>query len=229
MKKVILITARVDFHEKFEEVRDVLDQELSRLIEGVGYIPLLMPNCLKNINGVMRRINPSGVILSGGNDINPSLYGRSQKDETNISNDRDQTEIKIARYAIKHGIPLLGICRGMQLINVLYGGSLIQNIRKEIGQRVNHVASHHKVFFNEHIFLKKYRNKSIKVNSFHNQGMTEEVLSRQLVPAAKSDDDVVEALVALNDKVLGIMWHPERRGSDSQVDQQLIKKFFDYT
>ena len=98
MKKII-ITQRQDRLGNFREIRDNIDIRLINLIEKIGFLPISIPNSIKKLDLFLRSLNPDGIILSGGGDIN-------KKD------DRYNVEIKLIKYSINKNIPLLGICRG---------------------------------------------------------------------------------------------------------------------
>ena len=164
----------------------------------------------------------SGFVLTGGIDIEPGLYGES----SNYSNgpdvyqqDRDLFEEKIYRYAAAKSLPVIGICRGMQLINVLEGGKLIQDLGEQ-GNKVHRkidIDKQHAVTIDENSLLFEIAGeKSGLVNSAHHQGVDKNVLSDQLQANAFSDNlvNIIEGL-EFKDKtnkpfMVCVQWHPER-------------------
>ncbi|MBU0615380.1 MAG: gamma-glutamyl-gamma-aminobutyrate hydrolase family protein [Nanoarchaeota archaeon] len=143
-----------------------------------------------------------GVIFSGGNDI--VGYG------DNASESRDATERKILDIAIERKLPVLGICRGMQFINIYFGGSL-----KKID---DHIRVNHKIKI-DGIGLKK-------VNSYHGIGITKELLSSSLKAFAMYGE-VIEGIYHPSLPIAGIEWHPERPSPDSEINEKIIKAFVD--
>ena len=142
------------------------------------------------------------IILPGGNDI----YSKDK-----ISKIRLKVEFKLIRYALKNDIPILGICRGMQVINLFFKGK--QN-------RINgHMRTNHKIYFKKKFFSKKIMN----VNSFHNFGIPLKKMSNKLNVIALDKDKNVEIFKHKRKKILGLMWHPERNKTYKELNQ-IIKK-----
>ena len=143
----------------------------------------------------LTELSPDGFVLSGGNDIG-SIF------------ERDNLEMAILEYSSEHQLPLLGICRGMQIINDFQGGS-----HKRIG---GHVATKH------HVKGKLTENQDRQVNSFHEYAITLSTLGSDLEVLAICTDGVVEAIGHQKKPWLGIMWHPERNEEFADQDRQLI-------
>jgi len=140
--------------EKYNEVRDCIDHRFVEFLNWIGFHVLLMPNSLKNPYDFLSDHTPDGIVLSGGNDINPLLYGKELISlNRNVSDERDQAETKIIEYAILNELPLLGVCRGAQMINVHFGGSLIQDLTNHRLNTINHVGTKHTVKFNNSFFF----------------------------------------------------------------------------
>jgi len=199
MKKII-ITQRQDCLGNFREVRDNIDIRLINLIEKIGFLPISIPNSIQKFDLFLRSLNPDGIILSGGGDIN-------KKD------DRYNVEIKLIKYSINKNIPLLGICRGAQQINSFFGGK-----QKRIK---NHVRKNHIINFKNNIFFKQ-----IKRNSFHDYGFNESLISRDLTILGTSNDNIVEYFIHKKNKISGIMWHPERYKVLKEFDKKIFEKIF---
>ena len=163
-----------------------------------------------------------GFVLTGGIDIEPGLYGGSSNYENgpdHYQQERDLFEEKIYRHAMNKSLPLMGICRGMQLINVLEGGKLIQDLG-EGGNSVHRkidIDKQHVVSIEENSLLYEITGeKSGSVNSAHHQGVDREVLSNSLQANAYSGTavDIIEGL-EFKDKsgkpfMICVQWHPER-------------------
>ncbi|TGN08010.1 gamma-glutamyl-gamma-aminobutyrate hydrolase family protein [Leptospira ilyithenensis] len=225
-KFLILVSLRVDLVNNYNEYRDGLDNRYVKLLDSLGYDVVLLPNDNSDRDDILERLKPDGILLSGGNDISPERYKGNKLSSRNISKARDLTEEKMIRYGLKKGIPVLGICRGMQMINVFFGGSLFQDLNSRENSQISHVNTIHNITFAESFFIKKYQKKKVKVNSFHNQGILVPNLHQDLVPMAISDDGVIEALRHKSKTVYGIQWHPERTKRTSSLDKELIQYVF---
>jgi putative glutamine amidotransferase len=223
---VLMLTTRVDYYEKYNERRDCIDQNLVLILTRLGFDPVLVPNSLEDSASLAERIQPGGIVLSGGNDIAPEAYGGDPELSSNVSPQRDSTEMGLLRYAIDAQKPVLGICRGLQLINVFFSGHLVQDLGAFSGSTVDHVATRHDITLNEHFPIEQYRGQRITINSYHNQGIVDSCLSGQLLPMAYSDDNVVEALRHKSLNIFSINWHPEREEHLSKLDSDLIKSVF---
>ena len=197
MKKII-ITQRYEKIGKFNELRDNIDSRLPNLIQKLGYTPILLPNNLNNLKNFIKDISPKGIILSGGGDV-------LKKDL------RYKVESELIKISIKKRIPMIGICRGAQALNIFFGGELIKV--------KNHVRKTHK------IFGPIVKRKKISVNSYHDFGFFEKTLGKNLKPLAYSSDKVVKSFCHNKYNLLGIMWHPERYKTFKIFDKILIKNY----
>lgn len=158
-----------------------------------------------------------GVIFAGGEDFDPSLYGSNSYNLVeSYSTDQDKSDLELLDLAIEENKPILGICRGMQLINIYYGGSLYEDLPSQYGISISHRDgeddfSYHMVNFNENssLYEKLDGEKSREVNSFHHQGIRD--LADGLNPTATSDDGLIEAIENpyYNNFMMGVQWHPE--------------------
>lgn len=173
-----------------------------------------------------------GLILSGGPDVHPGNFGRAA-DTAQCSIDlyRDTLEFELIKYAIKREIPILGICRGLQILNVALGGSLIVDIPSEvINYTVHQIDSgdaYHQIKIAEHSII--YNNiglNEFEVNSNHHQAINK--LSDQLIATAYTSDNIIEAF-EYKDKskpfLLAVQWHPERMDLDSIMSKSIFKTF----
>lgn len=237
MKKPIIgITSS---HEKENGLRNYHRTTVSidytkGVIEGGG-IPIIIPTtaCIEIIKEQLKLID--GLILSGGPDINPICYGEDFKEKMGvISPERDNNEIKILTEFLKTGKPILGICRGHQLLNVYFGGTLYQDLSyfgKEVlkhRQDVYPELEVHNVIIEKNSILEKIFGNQVRTNSFHHQAVKD--LGKGLRAIARSEDGVIEAIEKDNHKFcLGIQWHPEMmvaRGNKemAKIFKLLIKK-----
>lgn len=203
--KRIGLTQRVEVIAEYKERRDCLDQNWVKLLFNLDYIPVLLPNCIpkESINNYLKDMSLDGVILTGGNDLSWTKSPRAAKE-------RDEFESELIKYCYDNNIPVLGVCRGMQLLNLFFGGQL---------QKVtHHVTKNHTVLF--------FDGKSYSVNSYHDWGIPAHLLSKKLVACGHSEDGLVEYCKHNEKPLTGIMWHPERFNQDQAVSETIIKETF---
>jgi len=157
-----------------------------------------------------------GLLLTGGDDISPELYGEKNTGlSRHISMRRDEAELYIIGRAVHFGLPVLGICRGFQILNAYFGGSLFQDIGSQFNGVINHANSfnnatdlHHEVFFEYGTTLMKISGvPDMIVNSRHHQGI--KTLGTELKPAAYAGDGLVEAFENMEMNIIAVQWHPE--------------------
>ncbi len=172
-----------------------------------------------------KMLRAQGLLLTGGGDIDPVLYGAPERGLCceGVDRARDERELAAYRLARRYGLPILGICRGMQFLNVLYAdgerrGSLLVDLPPG-GVRhrafADKTSAFHAVTVTEGTQLAAIlgRGGRYTVNSRHHQGMQVEHLAAGLVPSAVADDGIVEALEAPRERfLLGVQCHPERPG-----------------
>ena len=174
-------------------------------IEKAGGIPILSDPSYKDMIDELIEIS-QGILLTGGGDILPSLYKEEKEPPTKgIDLERDNFEISVLKKSVEKGIPVLGICRGIQIINVAYGGSLYQDLPQHTYNK-NHTVTIKGGSFLEKLFHKR----DIEVNSYHHQGIKR--VAEPFDVIAKTEDNIIEAIILKDDKkfVLGVQWHPER-------------------
>ncbi len=155
-----------------------------------------------------------GLVLAGGVDVDPKLYGEKPGPNTDKPNEeRDRHELALLEQAVEGDIPVLCICRGYQLMNVFFGGSILQDIEGE-GHKWHEDASsrYHEVIAAGGIVAGVYgEGQAVLVNSRHHQGVTPERVAKGLTATATAHDDFVEALESAENRwVVGVQWHPER-------------------
>lgn len=206
------ITQRVDVFGDHREKRDSLDQQWSILLDSLGILPIPIPNHLSDPDLFLKSIDINGFILSGGND----LY--TVPGAVNPSFERDLIERKVMDYALKKKLPLLGVCRGLQMINVYFGGKLVHVD--------DHVATKHQLTLINGTPLSVHSDGIPEVNSYHNFGLYESELGKGLQKMAVADDNTIEALFHQTLPWIGIMWHPERQQVFNATDIKLIQSLF---
>ncbi len=208
-------------------------------MEGIrmaGGLPIILPLKVQEdeIRQIVRMCN--GFLFTGGHDVDPTLYGAPKSERCGPANhDRDVLEQRIFEYALKDDKPVFGICRGIQLINVLCGGTLYQDLPAEYkGTKV--VEHHmqppydvpcHQVKIVRGTPLERILNKlTLEVNSYHHQAIKE--LSKNLKPMAISEDGLVEAVYMPGKKFIqAVQWHPEFIYLADEDACKLFKAFVD--
>lgn len=203
MKK-IGISLRVGTVGEHNEKRDQISQEWIIFLQKLDLIPILIPNNLSDVKNYVENLSLDGIILSGGDNVGDFP-------------DRDKTEKSILEIAIENTIPVLGICRGMQIINDFFGGDVLKKNDKE------HVNNNHIINLTDDFVFSEH--KSIIVNSYHNNIIESDLLGTELIPFAKHEnDETIEGIMHLRFPIKGVMWHPERKQDDNSLD--LLKKVF---
>ena len=193
--KLVAISQRVEIFKKYDEIRDLLDQRLSSFCLDAGYLPVPIPNVLDDqiLRQWLISLQPIALILSGGNDI-----GEYPK--------RDNVEKNLLNYSQDRNCPVLGICRGMQMMTCWAGGTL-----KPVD---GHVANRHRI-----------RGEiNGNVNSFHNFSASK--CPSGFITLATSDDSEIEAFRHETLPWEGWMWHPEREKKYQERDLTRMQNLF---
>lgn len=195
-------------------------------VERTGGIPFIIPILSERteIINVAKRLD--GLLLSGGDDIHPEFYNERPLLELELSpEERTVFEIILLKEVLKLNKPVLGICLGIQLINVALGGNLYQDIPLEIPDHLNHREKHKVRVEKNSLLYKIIGEEEITVMSGHHQAVKS--TGKGLLPVATSPDDVIEA-VEMKDYpfLLGLQWHPERDLEDKYT-VRLFKAFVD--
>ena len=223
--------------QKQEKITIILSKASSNYIKWIEdeNVIILDAYTIKNTDSIL--VVADGIILTGGEDINPLEYNDTSNIKVcgKINFSRDTLERKLFDFAFKNKLPLVGVCRGMQMMNVASGGSLYGDIPTEIGTTVVHrnngEVMHEIALSCENI---KYINlifpllkDTFLVNSWHHQGLKD--ISPNLNVIARSYDGLPEAVV-MNDSVhpfmIAVQFHPERLGKDNAIHKQMRSSFF---
>jgi len=216
-----VISQRVISAEKGAD-RDGLEQDYVNYYGQFGLNLIPLSNVITNLEDYLTKLPIERIILSGGNDVNPSLYGEPVTFAKTFSDERDNTENQLLDYAVSNKIPVLGICRGFQFINVYFGGKLTQSLKEEAKSDQNHVATQHNVS----LITAQETQIEVLVNSFHNSGIIcDDVADPLEIIAQCTVDGTVEGLRHRKYPIAGIMWHPEREGGDREINKDLVSQF----
>jgi putative glutamine amidotransferase len=166
-----------------------------------------------------------GLILAGGSDIDPASYGQEPHPETGGTNaDRDRFEAALARAALERDMPVLGICRGMQMLNVACGGTLVQHIDDVVTHRhtPGEFADHEVELDSGSLAARAAGGERLAVKSHHHQGVDR--LGSALVATGRDADGLVEAIeMPERQFALGVLWHPEQ-DDESRVIAALVEQ-----
>jgi putative glutamine amidotransferase len=167
-----------------------------------------------------------GLCISGGGDIESARYGEADVACGDVDRDRDALEIEIAKAAIERDLPVLGICRGFQILNVVQDGSLVQDVPGHRPEEREGLVEHHGVKVRAGSRLAKaIGGAPLTVNSRHHQAVTNKTLGRGLVATA-TVDDLIEAFELVDRRwVVGVQWHPERTAEVSPEARRIFDAF----
>jgi putative glutamine amidotransferase len=204
-----ITTGRIEANGR---ILDATQREYGDRISGAGGIPLELPARTNSAaRSVLSRVD--GLLLTGGGDVSPELYGAEPEAETAGSDlERDCAELALVAEAMAAGITILAVCRGVQVVNVACGGTLIQHLPKVTAQP-HLVVDHqrevvHSVELDSDSQLRHIIGfDSLGVNSLHHQAVAR--VGNGLRPVAVAEDGTVEALEDQAGRVIGVQWHPE--------------------
>ncbi|SDO89453.1 putative glutamine amidotransferase [Paenibacillus sp. yr247] len=213
----------------------MMSYDYSRSLERAGAIPVLLP-VLETI-GVEKLLDRlDGLLLTGGSDVNPILYGEQPKGYLGkLEPERDAFELALINSALERDMPVFGICRGLQIINVALGGSLYQDLEKDLGIEYCHShrqfrkwqATHPVHIVEDSKLYRLVGQEELWVNSYHHQAVKN--LGRSLKVTARSKDGLVEAVESTDHSyVVAVQWHPEMMTEKETMQQSLFNDFISY-
>ncbi len=202
-----------------------------RSLIDAGAVPLLAPVTLNERDLRAMYELAGGVMLAGGADVDPALFGEARHEKTaGIDPDRDRAEFLLARWAVADDKPLFGICRGIQSLNVAFGGSLIQDIPSQWPTTLRH-NGHYDGATREQVLhtvrpapgsrvAQMLAASEAGVNSFHHQAVRQ--VAQGFVVTSRAGDGIIES-IELPDRrfVVGVQWHPEEM-SESRADMMRL-------
>jgi len=212
----------------------------TQVIKMAGGAPVIIPSNLgqRQARAIFDRLD--GLLLSGGVDVDPALYGENRTEYTkHIDSDRDQIEAWLIRWACDEERPMLAICRGIQTLNVALGGSLYQDVLTEMPDALRHAYYDpqenwprdylpHTVQVTPHSRLAAAlgltKAEPLRVNSLHHQGIKS--VADGLMPTAYAPDGLIEALELPDHRfALGVQWHPEELATNDPLMLRLFEAF----
>lgn len=218
--------------------RHALSEYYSKAIEAAGGIPVMLPAHYGAVGEMLDRLD--GLILSGGGDIDPSRFGQDLHPKSDgIDSERDTFEYAIFQEAMVRDMPVLGICRGLQLINTALGGTLFQDIaalkahaqeHRQHSVPVHAEETFHTVTLTEgdHPLRAILGKDALDVNSFHHQGI--EKLAEPLIAIAHADDGLIEAIAyPAMTFCMAVQWHPEMLAADRPNHAGIFSTFIQET
>jgi len=208
------ITCDVKIPDEGDKAYELLcDHRYPAAVKQAGAYPVLLP--ISGRKDVVRKYldGIDGLIIVGGDDVDPRLYGERKKKGTGtVFGPRLHFERMLYAGARRRHLPVLGICYGMQLVNVLEGGTLHQDIRRDAGSPVNHSDKrrpNHRVRVEpESRLARALGSSSLLVHSDHHQAVAR--TAKGFRPVAFSPDGIIEAIEGNSEKILAVQWHPER-------------------
>ena len=209
-----------------------INPEYENAVARAGAVPLLLPLTEDEQAQIELLTRIDGLLLSGGPDIDPLLYGEEKISQCGeISPRRDAMEISLFLKALERGLPVLGICRGLQVMNVALGGTLYQDIDTQLKEAIMHPCydrprdkTHEVTVIEDSLVHRMTGLKRFSVNSRHHQGIKR--LGHGLVATAYSGDGLIEAVDDPGQKfVTAVQWHPESI-SDRYSEAQAIFNAF---
>lgn len=225
-KPVIGITSSIVNHNHIPSVN--LHERFIHSVIEAGGVPIVIPIGTDEMTEVWTSIC-DGIILSSGEDVDPNSYNANPVPKLQKTNGkRDKTEIALVKNAQKRKIPILAICRGITMLNVALGGTVIQDIETNNPHAINHYQQAerpeptHEIQIDDDSRLYKIVNNSkMRVNSMHHQAIDK--LAPVLKKVAIAPDGVIEAVEGA--LILGVQWHPEEMASEDPSMAYLFKDF----
>ena len=218
-KPIIGISASIKTIEKgllLGRQKIIVGEDYVSVVDYVGGAPIVLPITASD-DAISAQIDLlDALIISGGYDVSPSLYGQEpHKKLHETCHKRDSYEIALIEKAVANNIPILGICRGMQLLNVFFGGNLYQDLSCIGESIIQHIQKSditectHSVDLIDDTHLKKiFNSNSIRTNSLHHQAINK--LAEGFKISAVSKDGIIEGFEKIgHDFLIGVQWHPE--------------------
>lgn len=164
------------------------------------------------------------LLLSGGGDVSPCLYGTTRTNCKAVSLKRDISELYLIALFLRRNAPVMGVCRGLQILNVFFDGTLNQSIAHEELHYAKNKDVTHKITNSKNGFMRELLGENLTVNSAHRQSVNK--LGKGLTVCSKSNDNVIEAFEHKYEKVIAVQFHPERMEEINPCARTLIYEYF---
>ena len=203
---IVFVSMRSSDSATYFELRDAVSHDWSRFFSAHGILPVLVPNALERPTELMEQLPGVGLLLTGGDDLGEAP--------------RDRTECQLLDAALQRRMPIFGTCRGLQMINVAFGGTVARRYGED------HVAVDHAIDITDSLGG-TLPTGHFRVNSFHNDCVVEEGLAAKLRAFALAPDGVVEGLYHPELPITAIQWHPERENPGRELDTALLRRWFE--
>lgn len=234
MKRPSVLVATRRTMRKNKYIDYVGEYHLALLVR-LGLLPVMVPvvkgapACLADYMADMR-----GLLVVEGEDVDPGRYRARRENREYVEQThplKDDIEIRLIRHALRKKLPILGICRGSQLLNVVCGGTLYGDVQKEKKSRLKHIDYAHYDDYRHAISIdprsplrKWYRRTTLQVNSYHHQGIRD--LAPRFKPMAHAEDRLVEAYHDPQATfIVGLQFHPERMLEEASGNWRIWKAF----
>ncbi len=209
--------------------RAYVNDDYIRSVRESGGIPLMLPILEEEDIIDFYAQTMDALILSGGHDVDPHLYGEELEQKTgDIYPRRDEYDLKLIHKMVELKKPIFGICRGFQLLNVAFGGTLLQDLSLSEKKLLKHWQNQNcslptqKVSFEGDNFFTKIYGRELMVNSWHHQVL------KKVAPCfevcARTSDGVVEAIEDKKRYIIGVQWHPEMM-SREDIHKKMFENF----
>lgn len=221
-RPVVLVVSRQTVRK--DKLIDYVGELHLELLIRLGTLPVVVPvvpGTLACLPQYMERMD--GLLLVEGEDVDPKRFAARKANFQHVEKThplKDEIEIRLLRHAIDREVPIMGICRGSQLLNVVCGGTLYGDVQKEKGSQLPHINFENYDGYRHAVSVvpgtplaRWYRRKALSVNSYHHQGIRE--LASRFRPMAHADDGLIEAYFDPEAAfVVGLQFHPERMLKD---------------
>lgn len=215
--------------------RLMLNRDYPRSIEQAGGIPVVLP-LTESYEVALEQVRAvDGILLSGGQDVDPLIYGQEPHEKlANISPERDAFELLLLRAAVELKKPVMGICRGSQIMNAHFGGTLFQDNSMKDGAYIKHSQAanpqqpiHHVTVEADSFLGKAVGQTEFLINSFHHQSIDKVAPGFKVI--AMSKDGIVEGIESTTDHFMfAVQWHPEMMSRENTQAQQIFKAYVNH-
>lgn len=217
-----MIVAISQRHKSDHGAIDALETSYIEYFSSFGITLIPIPNNTKYVKAYFEALRIDGIILSGGGDVQPVLYGGTLLAQGSYSAERDDTEEILLTIAREQDIPVLGICRGMEFINVHFGGKIQSTA--DTPNTLEHDETRHLITLSDES-LTRAVGRDVEVNSYHRMVIASSQLASSLTAFATASDHTIEGLYHPEFALAAIAWHPERETTPSAVNALLIDAF----